>query len=96
MRSENSDDWTDADWAEVEQEQQIFRDNWAENHPCDLCGKLLNAPFGRKRAYSEYVTLKADSSCGVKAGKVREELSHSLLYIGICCTDKFLYVGASQ
>jgi hypothetical protein len=95
-RPQDSADWTEADWAAHEQEHQVIRDKWIAKHPCDLCGKLLNAPFGRKRNHAEYITLKANGACGVKAGKVMRELSYSPLYVGLCCVDKLLNAGASQ
>lgn len=61
---------------------------WIEANPCALCGKPLNAPFGRKRANAAYVVLEVRGSACDKAAHDFLRAQRSIR-VGVCCLGRF-------
>lgn len=71
---------------------RIHGEEWIKANPCALCGKPLNAPFGRKRQYPAYVMLQPRAASGDKAAHdfVRNRPDHLgvFVFVGICCLGR--------
>lgn len=63
---------------------------WIDANPCALCGKALNAPFGRKRENAAYVMLQVRGSGGDKVAHdfVRNRPNHRDFLVGLCCLGR--------
>ena len=65
---------------------RIHSEEWIEANPCALCGKPLNAPFGRKREYPAYVAFTKQSSSG---DKIAHDFDHNRrIFVGVCCLGR--------
>lgn len=60
-------------------------EEWIKANPCALCGKPLNAPFGRKREHPAYVSFSKSASSG---DKMAHDFDKRRIFVGVCCLGR--------
>lgn len=61
---------------------------WLDRNPCAMCGKPLNKPFGKERAYGSHFRITI-TSAGGKGRKVMNAFPSQGLPVGMCCAHHF-------